>query len=408
MHDIWVSTSLIFIAVFVAKVVAKKTDSVDVMWFIVFGSFLGTMHWIEESEALEYLGEIGIILVMFALGFEENVENFLNGLKKAWGIAVIGAIFPFLAGYYVAEVFGFGFTSAMLWGLTMTATAVSLTMMTLKSLNLHKTTAATGIMTAAVVDDVLSLIGVAIIVPIILASSAGNSGEFSVDMLEIAWILLKVILFFAIVYFGGKYFFPHRGGVKALFRVQKGEYLTLAVLLVAIVMGTFAELLGFHPAIGAYFAGLLIKKEYFEDEESKATHFLELIINNLAFVVFGPVFFVLLGTHIVLEVAIIKEVIFMALGLFVAVFVLQVLSAGLAAKYTGGYGKEDSVLIGLGMLGRAELAFIVINIAYVQNKLISQEEFYILIFTTFLLNITVPIVIKLYKPFYEKGVLNKN
>jgi Kef-type K+ transport system membrane component KefB len=366
------------------------------------------MHWIEDNHALEYLGEIGIILVMFALGFEENVENFLKGLKKAWGIATIGAIFPFFTGYYMAQLFGFGFTSSMLWGLTMTATAVSLTMMSLKSLGLHKTTAATGIMTAAVVDDVLSLIGVAIIVPIILASSAtGSNGSFSFDIMEIGWILMKVVLFFAIVYFVGKYFFPHKGGVKGLFRVEKGEYLTLAVILVAIVMGTLAELFGFHPAIGAYFAGLLIKKEYFEDEESQATHFLEGIINNLAFVVFGPVFFVLLGTHIVLDVAIIKEVIFMSLALFAAVLVFQILSAGLAARYTGGYGKEDSILIGLGMLGRAELAFIVINIAYVQNKLISQQEFYILIFTAFLLNITVPIVIKLYKPFYEKGTSQK-
>jgi hypothetical protein len=52
------------------------------------------------------------------------------------------------------------------------------------------------------------------------------------------------------------------------------------------------------------------------------------------------------------------------------------------------------------MLGRAELAFIVINIAYVQSKVIEIEEFYILIFTTFLLNITVPISIKWWKPFH--------
>jgi hypothetical protein len=54
------------------------------------------------------------------------------------------------------------------------------------------------------------------------------------------------------------------------------------------------------------------------------------------------------------------------------------------------------------MLGRAELAFIVINIAYVQNHLITKEEFYTLMFTTFLLNISVPLLLKWYKPIYEK------
>ncbi len=58
-------------------------------------------------------------------------------------------------------------------------------------------------------------------------------------------------------------------------------------------------------------------------------------------------------------------------------------------------------MIGFGMLGRAELAFIVINIAYVQEKIIDQNQFYALIFTTFLLNISVPITIKFWKPYYK-------
>ena len=57
-------------------------------------------------------------------------------------------------------------------------------------------------------------------------------------------------------------------------------------------------------------------------------------------------------------------------------------------------------MIGLGMLGRAELAFIVINIAFVQHQIIDQSQFYILMFTAFLLNVTVPIALKWWKPYY--------
>ena len=57
-------------------------------------------------------------------------------------------------------------------------------------------------------------------------------------------------------------------------------------------------------------------------------------------------------------------------------------------------------MIGFGMLGRAELAFIVINIAFVQNKIIDITQFYTLMFTAFLLNITVPIALKWWKPYY--------
>ncbi len=57
-------------------------------------------------------------------------------------------------------------------------------------------------------------------------------------------------------------------------------------------------------------------------------------------------------------------------------------------------------MIGLGMLGRAELALVVINIAFVQNKIIDETQFYTLIFNDFLLNLTVPISLKLWKPYY--------
>ena len=284
----------------------------------------------------------------------------------------------------------------------MTATAVSLTMMTLKSLNLHKTKAATGIMTSAVVDDVLSLIGVAILLPIIL--SGGNSDTLNINYEELAFTFAKVIIFFVAVYVIGKFILPHEKGLKRIFKMEQGAYAVLGIFVVVFWFGALAHMLGFHPAIGAYFAGLLLKEEYFQltKNETSNIHSIENVINNLAFVVFGPVFFILLGSKIIFDMSVLGEVIVPTITLFLVVLVFQIISAGGAAKFTGGYSNRDSILIGLGMLGRAELAFIVINIAYVQNQLITQQEFYILVFTTFLLNISVPLLIKAYTPYYNK------
>ena len=154
------------------------------------------LGWLpKHNEFLEIIGEWGIVFVMFALGLEEDLARFRQGIRRGIGIALIGAFFPFLAGYFIAVFFGYNHNSAMLWGLTMTATAVSLTMMSLRSDLLHRSTAATGIMTAAVIDDVLSLVGVAIFVPIILVSSAAE-GSSLVSAWDIILILGKVILFF--------------------------------------------------------------------------------------------------------------------------------------------------------------------------------------------------------------------
>ena len=82
----------------------------------------------------------------------------------------------------------------------------------------------------------------------------------------------------------------------------------------------------------------------------------------------------------------------------------QVSSAALDARYTGGMLWQASTLVGFGMLGRAELAFAAMDIAYVQNCVIPIEAFYTLMMTAFLLNMALPITIKLWKPYYIRGL----
>ena len=427
MEHLWTYTSIILAIVVMAKLLATKTNSVDVLWLIVFGAIgvnIGILP--EHNEILESIGEWGIVFIMFALGFEENISNFIQGLKKSIGIAVIGALFPFLAGCYTAILFGYDWYVAMIWGLTMTATAVSLTMVSLKSEGLHTSRAATGIMTAAVVDDILSLIGLAILIPIILSSNGTHTEEvFSLSYLGI--IILKVFLFFFIIIFIGIVLFPDslatekdkdRGllfniavilrkyfGIRRLLTVHNGRFTPLIMIFIAMTFGAIAHNMGFHPAIGAYFAGLFLKEEYFlcTEDEKLANHKkdAEYVINHLAFTIFGPIFFVMLGTQLIFNMEIILDILPAALVLFISVFILQILSASLAARYTGGYKWHESIMIGFGMLGRAELAFIVINIAYTKSHLITLEQFYTLILTLFLLNITVPALIKWWKPYYK-------
>jgi Kef-type K+ transport system membrane component KefB len=305
----------------------------------------------------------------------------------------------------------------------MTATAVSLTMVSLREEKLHKTTASTAIMTAAIVDDILSLIGLSILIPIILST---HSEANVVDMSVIGVVILKVVLFFISIMFVGLVLFPDSlrderdkshpfffkiavkvrklTGIKRLLLTYEGRFTPLIMVFLAVSFGAVADAFGFHPAIGAYFAGLFLKSEYFNitinNKLQSHKEDAELVINHLAFTIFGPIFFVMLGTKLIFDLDILIKVVVPVLTLFSFVFVFQILSAMLAAKYTGGYKWYQSVMVGLGMLGRAELAFIVINIAYTQNNIINLEQFYILICTVFLLNISVPVMIKLWKPYY--------
>lgn len=430
MHNLWYLSMIILGIVVLSKILAKKSSTVDVLWLILLGAVASNMGVLPvENEVLEYIGEWGIVFVMFALGFDEDIGHFTRGLKRSIGIAVIGAIFPFLAGWASAKLFGYSEAVALLWGLTMTATAVSLTMVSLKNEDLHRSTAATGIMTAAVVDDILSLIGVAIIVPLAVTASRGG-GEMLVDLGSILVILSKVALFFTIMAIAGLFVFPGRipptlpRGATRLqvigYRVSRlfigidarnfltlynGEFTPLFMIFIAMASGALADGFGFHPAIGAYLVGLFLKKEYFlfDDDESGDEQYRDskLVIDHMAFTIFGPIFFVNLGAKIVFDPSIFSDVWLHIVVLFSSVLVLQILSATIAARYTGGYEWHESIMIGVGMLGRAELAFIVIDIAYTEHRIFTEEQFYTLIIATFLLNISVALLIDFWKPYYN-------
>jgi Kef-type K+ transport system membrane component KefB len=411
-----IQLAIIWTAVYFASLLAAKTRLTSVLYYLACGAVLVNTGILptESPEFIRGFAELGIILIMFALGFEENTRNFLHSIKRSWGIAFFGAVAPFTAAYYVTNYFWDDTNVAIMCGLTMTATAVSLTMVTLRSLGLSATAAATGIMTSAVLDDIASLALVAILVPL-------ATGDAALSAASILVIGGKAVVFFGGVALAGAYLLPHdlsgwmarvpligRFGVRDLLAAGKGEHSTLTVILFALVVGIAAHEFGFHPAVGAYMAGLILSEEYFLIDAKTARSSYRrtrMIVDNAAFSWIGPVFFVHLGTQIVFDWDIFVSVIPQTATLLFAIFFAQIISASLAARYTGNFTFHESVMIGFGMLGRAELAFVVMDIAYVQNSIFSTEVFYTLMFTAFWLNVAVPITIGFWKPRYDRAEL---
>lgn len=401
---------IIWIVVLISGFLARKTRLTPVLWFLFFGAALVNAGILphETSPFIEVFSELGIIIIMFALGFEENSSTFLKSIKRSWGIALFGALAPFAAAYLLAIYFWGDTNIAVLCGLAMTATAVSLTMVTLRNEGLNRTPAATGIMTSAVLDDIASLAMVAVIIPLV-------AGGAEISVIGIGLIVLKAVVFFLIVtVLGGWLFAANEGPLKKIpligrFNVRylilsaKGEHATLMLLLLAVMVGVLAHAFGFHPAVGAYMAGLILKDEYFHltnKPEMSLYIRTKAIIDSVAYSWIGPVFFVTLGTKLLFDSAIFFSVIDEAIILTLGIFFSQVISAALAARYTGGFSADEGVMIGFGMLGRAELAFVVMELAYIESQILTTEAFYTLMFTAFWLNITVPVSIRWWKPYY--------
>ncbi|MCB1490871.1 MAG: cation:proton antiporter [Rhodobiaceae bacterium] len=407
----FVQLVVMWCGVLFAVFAARKTKLTPVLFFLFVGAVLVNTGLLPEQTHpfIGGLADIGIVVIMFAIGFEENTANFLYGVKRSWGIALFGAIGPFVTAYAVADYFWGDTSVSLMCGLAMTATAVSLTLVSLRGEGLQTTRAATGIMTSAVLDDIGSLAMVAILVPFATGEAPGNASE-------VGWIISKAILFFMAVAVLGVWVFPEeregllsnvrflrRFGIRRLFGFSKGEHITLMVLALAVVVGLAAHALGFHPAVGAYMAGLILREEYFQftsDPETNHYQKVKFAIDDIAFSWIGPIFFIDLGTKIVFDPAMVIRLLPEIIAFTVGLFVVQILSAGLAARYTGHFNWRESVLIGFGMLGRAELAFVVLDIAYIEHHILTEEMFVALMATAFGLNVSVPVTITLWKPYF--------
>jgi Kef-type K+ transport system membrane component KefB len=279
-------------------------------------------------------------------------------------------------------------------------------MVSLQSEGLHKSPIATRIMTSALLDDIASLALLALLVPI-------ASGHVPVNAMDIAFIVGKAIGFFLTVTFLGAWLLPHelKGWLKKVpligsygmrHLIEFGRHSTLTMLLLALLVALLAHEFGFHAAVGAYMAGLIIREEYFNLDLVSGSHAdTKRILDNVAYSWIGPVFFVDLGTRLIFDLDILAAITAQTAMMVSAIFVSQIASAGLAARYTSGMDWRSSVMIGFGMLGRAELAFVVMDIAYVQNQILTTEAFYTLMCTAFILNILVPVTIRLWKPVYQ-------
>lgn len=405
--------ALIWLGVFAAVVAAKKTRLTPVLFFLFIGFVYVNTGVLPQHSGpfIRELAELGIILIMFALGFEESTSNFIGSLKKSWGIALFGAIGPFAVAYVIADQIWGNNSQSLLFALAMTATAVSLTMVSLRSAGLQDSVIATRIMTSAVLDDIGALVLVAVVVPI-------ATGSATLTALGVAVVAGKAALFFLLVTVIGAWVFPHglsgwlqrvpiigRYGVRDLLSIDEGQHATLAILLIALFVGLAAIYFGFHPAVGAYMAGLILKEEYFEKSGEKLSGAYEktkAIVDSAAFSWIGPVFFVDLGTKLVIEIDVLIQVLPYVVILTAGLFIVQISSASLAARFTGDMNWADSLMIGFGMLGRAELAFVVMDIAYVQHNILHDEAFYTLMLTAFFLNIAVPVTIALWRPYCMK------
>lgn len=315
---------------------------------------------IRENWALiiDSLARFGVMILLFEVGLESTVKGMMKVGKSALLVAVLGVIAPFLLGFAVSWIFikelppalaaavpGFSLNYVHLFmGAVLCATSVGITARVFKDLGKLQTKEAQIILGAAVIDDVLGLIILAVVSGIVSAAEMGRA----LDIGSILRLIGVAVLFLVGSLTVGAFLVPRIMGQLA--KLRTGGMMIVSALLFCFGIAYLANAIGLAPIVGAFAAGLLLEEVHFRKfrEDVEIGHLIKPIS---AFLV--PVFFVLMGIQVRLETFAQLSVLGVATGLTIAAIVgKQVCGLGVLERGV------DRLSVGIGMIPRGEVGLI--------------------------------------------------
>nr|WP_153818320.1 cation:proton antiporter [Polyangium spumosum] len=316
------------------------------------GAFgVSALEPIKTDASIDMLSRLGVLVLLFEVGLESTVAQMIKVGVTSFIVATLGVVAPFglgwLFGAWLLPEAG-PYVHAFL-GATLTATSVGITARVLQDLKESQSPEARVILGAAVIDDVLGLVILAVVTGIIGAADRGGAMSYG----AIAIILGKALVFLVgSLVIGAKVsrrLFPIASRLRA-----RGVLLALG-LAFCFLLSWLAGVIGLAPIVGAFAAGLVLEDLHFRDFVTRGESTLEHLIQPIsAFLV--PVFFVLMGMRTDLRAFAQPGVPLLALGLtFAAIVGKQVCSFGVGKGV-------DRLTVGIGMVPRGEVGLIFANI----------------------------------------------
>ncbi|MEZ4859822.1 MAG: cation:proton antiporter [Caldilineaceae bacterium] len=370
---------------------------------------------IYTNQTIEFLAQMGVVILLFQVGLESNIREMSRVGVRAFLVACVGVIVPFLLGMYgVGPLLlpGLAFHAYLFLGATLTATSVGITARVFQDLKILRSSEAQIVLGAAVIDDVLGLIILAVVSAIITV------GSFS--FLQVGWITLKAVAFLVGAIFIGQLVAPLLGRGLSAIHTGKGMKLTLA-LSFGFVCAYLAGVIGLAPIVGAFAAGLVLDPVHFRhfkdpeivdelraletnDETLKSsllqvidhhaerhlTDILEPIGNFLI-----PIFFVLTGMNVHLDALFDPQIVVVALGITVVAFLGKAV-AGLVA------GNVRKAIVGWGMVPRGEVGLIFAATGQ-RMGIVSNELYGVIIIVVILSTLLTPPILTYVVRRYEGG-----
>ena len=332
------------------------------------------------------LAQIGVLLLMFVAGLETDLVQMRHVGRVAFWSAFGGVVLPFIGGAALATAFGLPlFWQGIYIGTILTATSVSISAQTLMELSALRSREGSTILAAAVIDDVMGIVVLSIVVALSKASAAGT-----VDAGAFAVVLLRLVAYFAVAIYVGRWL-PKVLGWASTLPVSQG--MLAAVLVVAFVYGWAAEYVGGVAAItGTYLAGVLVAQTKFKESIDTGIH-------ALTYAMFVPVFFISIGLQADAR-ALAQQVPF-ATSLILVAIVAKAIGCGVSSRLCG-FDNRESLRVGIGMISRGEVGLIVAGYGLAEG-LIGRDVFSASVLVVLATTMATPPLLRLVFPPHAMG-----
>ncbi len=310
------------------------------------------LEFVKTSEVFQIMAGIGVILLLFEVGLDTSVTEMRRVGSSAALVALIGVVAPMILGYGVGVVMlpNHSFYAHLFLGATLCATSVGITARVFRDLGFLSSKEATIILGAAIIDDVLGLIVLAVVQGMIAAAATGGDASSSLWS-DVGMITLKAFAFLAVALVAGRKLAPV---VFKLFARLKSEGMLLALGLVFCFLMSYASAAaGLAPIVGAFAAGLIIDGKAFAKFFGDQQQSLEELMHPVS-EFFVPIFFVTMGMKVDLTTLADPSVLALGAVLCVVAFASKQV-CGLAAFGDKGLSRA---LVGFGMVPRGEVGLI--------------------------------------------------
>lgn len=344
--------ALIIVSAKIGGELVSRLGQPPVLGELLAGVALGAIPALEplrSSPMLDVVAQFGAVLLLFEVGLESDLAKLLAVGWSALAVSCLGVITPMILGYGASAMLfsESGWITHLFVGATLTATSVGITARVLKDLRKTGTKEARIILGAAIADDVIGLVVLAVMTGLI-AAAAGSTN--AITWSATLWVVVKALAFLVTAVLAGRFWSQRVFHYAVKLRVP-GVLLGICIAF-CLVLAALAEMAGLAPILGAFAAGIVLEESHYRPFVDRGERDLKDLLAPINLLVV-PVFFVLMGIRADLRSLALPGVpLFTVLISLAAILGKQVCGLGVLERGV------NRLAIGAGMIPRGEVELI--------------------------------------------------